>query len=96
MLAEHDAQGLCAFLAQVGVLTGMAESLRSPQCVPTPPSGSEPVTAPHAGVVVFHRTSGERVVAGDVIADVVDASSGNVTQLRCKSDGLLYARCDSR
>ena len=96
LLAEQDAQGLCAFLAQRGVLNGTAEPLRSPQCVPTPLSGSEPITAPHAGVVVFHRTPGERVVAGDVIADVVDALSGNVTQLRCKSDGLLYARCGSR
>lgn len=96
VLAEQDAQGLVAFLAQRGVLTGMAESVRAPQCTPTPLSGSEPITAPHAGVVVFHRNPGERVVAGDVIADVVDALTGNVTQLRCKSDGLLYARCGSR
>jgi len=95
-LAEQDAQGLCAFLAGRGVVTGVADTLRVPQCVPTPLSGSEPITAPHAGVVVFHRTPGERVVAGDVIADVVDALTGNVTQLRCKSDGMLYARCGSR
>jgi hypothetical protein len=80
ILAEQDAQGLCAFLARRGVLTGGADTPR----------------APHAGVVVFHRNPGERVVAGDVIADVVDALTGNVTQLRCKSDGLLYARCGSR
>ncbi len=96
LLAEQDAHGLCAFLAQRGVLKGMADSVRGPQCAPTPLSGSEPITAPHAGVVVFHRNPGERVVAGDVIADVVDALTGNVTQLRCKSDGLLYARCGSR
>ena len=35
-------------------------------------------------------------MAGDVIADVVDALTGTVTPLRCKSDGLLYARCGSR
>lgn len=96
ILAEQDAQGLCAFLARRGVLTGGADTPRVPQCTPTPLSGSEPITAPHAGVVVFHRNPGERVVAGDVIADVVDALTGNVTQLRCKSDGLLYARCGSR
>ncbi len=96
ILAEQDAQGLCTFLAQRGVLTGVADSVRGPQCAPTPLSGSEPITAPHAGVVVFHRNPGERVVAGDVIADVVDALTGDVTQLCCKSDGLLYARCGSR
>ncbi len=96
VLAEQDALGLCAFLAGRGVVTGVADTLRVPQCAPTPLSGSEPITAPHAGVVVFHRTPGERVVAGDVIADVVDALTGTVTQLRCKSDGMLYARCGSR
>jgi predicted deacylase len=96
VLADQDAQGLCAFLAQRGVIVGLSNGLRRPQCAPTPLSGSEPITAPHAGVIVFHRTPGERVNAGDVIADVVDALTGNVTQLRCKSDGLLYARCGSR
>ena len=96
VLAEQDAQGLFVFLAQRGAITGAADSPRVPQCASTPLSGSEPITAPHAGVVVFHRTPGERVAAGDVIADVVDALTGTVTQLRCNSDGLLYARCGSR
>jgi predicted deacylase len=59
-------------------------------------SGSEPITAPHAGVVIFHRSPGEQVQAGDLIADLVDAHTGEVTPLHCKSGGLLYARCGSR
>ena len=99
VLAEQDAQGLITFLGQQGVLkldaSAVAE-LAAPLCKPTPLSGSEPITAPHAGVVVFHRSPGERVTAGDVIADVVNPLNGEVTSLRCKSDGLLYARCGSR
>jgi uncharacterized protein len=101
-LAEQDARGLCAFLAQQGVLhlEGMVDMLaavNAPQlCQPTPLSGSEPVTAPHAGVVVFHRCPGETVQAGDLIADLVNALTGEVTPLRCQSAGLLYGRCGSR
>jgi uncharacterized protein len=65
-------------------------------CASTPLSGSEPITAPSAGVVVFRRQPGDAVVAGDVIADLVDAATGTVTELRCQSAGVLYARCGSR
>ena len=95
-LALQDAKGLCNFLAQCGVLTTQDALLAQALCAPTPLSGSEPITAPHAGVVVFHRQPGDLVVAGDVIADLVDARTGEVTALRCKSGGLLYARCGSR
>ena len=95
-LALQDAVGLCAFLAQYRALSLAVNTEHAPLCVPTPLSGSEPITAPYAGVVVFHRAPGERVAAGDAIADVVDALTGEVTTVRCKSDGLLYARCGSR
>ena len=99
VFAEQDAQGLIAFLGQHGVLnlgSGAPTGGKEPLCKPTPLSGSEPITAPHAGVVVFHRAPGDRVAAGDVIADVVNPVNGDVTPVRCKSDGLLYARCGSR
>ncbi|MBC7917051.1 MAG: succinylglutamate desuccinylase/aspartoacylase family protein [Rhodoferax sp.] len=95
-LAAQDARGLCDFLARRGVIHTAVPNVPVSLCKPTPLSGSEPITAPHAGVVVFHREPGETVVAGDVIADIVDALSGQVTQLRCKSGGVLYARCGSR
>lgn len=102
-LAAQDVQGLCAYLALRGVLTlpedtgaTLERELPTPLCQPTPLSGSEPITAPHAGVVIFHRSPGEQVQAGDLIADLVDAHTGEVTPLHCKSGGLLYARCGSR
>ena len=95
-LAAQDARGLCDFLARRGVIQRPVFELPAAQCAPTPLAGSEPITAPHAGVVVFHREPGETVAAGDVIADIVDALSGEVTPLRCKSGGVLYARCASR
>ena len=95
-LAAQDAQALCQFLAQRGVLSLASTPLPQALCRPTPLSGSEPITAPHAGVVVFHRQPGDQVQAGDLIADLVDALTGEVTALRCQGAGLLYARCGSR
>jgi predicted deacylase len=95
-LAEQDARGLCVFLAGRGVLSLQNAPVPAALCQPTPLSGSEPITAPHSGVVIFHRNPGEQVLAGDHIADLVNAMTGEVTQLHCKSGGLLYARCGSR
>jgi predicted deacylase len=95
-LAMQDACGLYAFLAQCGVLALPPQPVAAPLCQPTPLSGSEPIAAPHAGVVVFHRAPGDVVQAGDLIADLVDALTGEVTPLHCRSGGVLYARCGSR
>ncbi len=95
-LALQDATGLCHFLAHYGAFTSPAAPLPAPQCSATPLSGSEPITAPCAGVVVFHRKPGDVVVAGDVIADLVDAATGAITAVRCKSAGVMFARAGSR
>lgn len=95
-LALQDAQGLCAFLASQGAVAAQPAITRPAQCTSTPLAGSEPIIAPHAGVLVFQRKPGERVAAGDVIVEVVDALTGHVTPVCCVSDGLLYARSGSR
>jgi uncharacterized protein len=95
-LAEADAQALLRFLRRRGVLGGASAVLPAPRCEPTPLAGSEPITAPGAGVLVFHHAPGDRVEAGAVIADLVDVDSGSITPLRCRSAGLLYARTCTR
>jgi len=95
-LARQDALALCDFLALRGVLDIPQKGLPAPRCQPTPLSGSEPITAPVAGVVVFHRAAGDLVQTGDRIADVVDASTGALTPVHCTSSGVLYARCAQR
>ena len=95
-LALQDANGLCSFLAHYGAISAPATALPAPQCSATPLSGSEPITAPCAGVVVFHRKPGDLVVAGDVIADMVDIATGAITPVYCKSGGVMFARAGSR
>jgi len=95
-LAQRDADSLIQFLRMRGVLVRSDAAAAMALCTPTPLAASEPITAPHAGVVVFHRNSGDRVVANEPIADLVDPASGAITTLRCVSAGVMYARCGSR
>jgi uncharacterized protein len=95
-LAARDAAAIIEFLRRRGVVAGALAPLPPALCAPTPLASSEPITAPHAGVVVFHHEPGAQVPAGAVIADVVDVASGAVTPLRCQSAGVLYARIATR
>ena len=63
---------------------------------PTLLASSEPVSAPGAGVVVFHREPGDFVEAGNPVADVVDIDTGATTAVLAQSSGVLYARAATR
>lgn len=94
--AEADAQAIVRYLRHRGVLSGPAAPLPAVQCQPTPLASSEPVTAPSAGVVVFHREPGEWIDAGSPVVDIVDIDSGAVTPVLAQSSGVLYARVATR
>ena len=95
-LARQDAAAIIEFLRRRGVVGGQPAPLPAPLCQPTPLAGSEPVTAPCAGVVVFHCEPGDVIQAGDAVADVVDIDSGQVHTLHAQSSGVLYARIATR
>lgn len=96
VLAEQDARALVRFLTLNGIVRGDIGELPQLLCQPTPLAGSEPLTARSAGVVVFHREPGETVKAGDLIADLVNPETGEITGVHCASGGVLYARNGGR
>ncbi|MYM25540.1 deacylase [Duganella sp. FT135W] len=102
-LARKDAAGLLQFLTLQGLLhandaaaQAAAALLPAPLCAATPLEGVEPLYAPHAGILVYTRELGARVVAGDAIADLIDPVSGEVTVLRAAVDGVFFARSAHR
>ena len=95
-LALQDARAIVEFLRRRGLIAGAPGPLPAALCQPTPLAASEPITAPRAGVVVFHKAPGSRVEAGDVVADLVDVDTGAVEALRAQSAGVLYARVATR
>lgn len=90
-LAETDAAALVRFLRRRGVLSGEAGPLPQALCEATPLAGVERLTAPVAGVVAFHFRPGERVKAGDIVAEVVEPGHAR-HPLHAGVDGILYSR----
>ncbi|MEC5218459.1 putative deacylase [Actimicrobium sp. GrIS 1.19] len=95
-LARADADALLAFLGHAGQLAQTDGAVLAPACQATPLAGVEPIIAPHAGVLVFHATPGQNLQVGDVVADIVDPISSDVTTLRASVAGVLFARTMQR
>jgi predicted deacylase len=93
---RQAAAALVEFLRRRGIVEGTPVPLPPARCRPTPLAASEPVTAPHAGIVIYHRVPGDRVEAGGTIADLIDPVAGTLTPVRAQSAGVLYARSATR
>jgi uncharacterized protein len=99
--AERDARGIVAYLAARGfVKPGPDGSLPAPvaelPCEALPLSGSIPVVAPHGGVLVFAAEPGAQLQQGDLVAELIDPLSGEVTRLTSPVDGRMFARDNRR
>ncbi|NIX75089.1 succinylglutamate desuccinylase/aspartoacylase family protein [Microvirga terricola] len=90
--AKADAAAVLAYLTLRGVVAGEAPAVRQALCTPTPLAASEPVPSPATGMVVFRAEPGARVKAGDVIAEIIDPLTGDVTPARSEADGVMFAR----
>jgi predicted deacylase len=95
-LARKDAHGILHYLALQGVIDMPADSVPPPMCDATPLEAVEPLLAPHAGIVVFLRELGERVAAGDPVADLIEPVSGRATTMRASRPGVFFARTAHR
>ena len=98
--AAADAAALLRFLQRRGVIAGEPGPLPEPRCEPTPLDGVDVLTAPTAGVLVYRKRLGERVNAGEVVAELVDPLGEPVgaarTPIRSAASGLLFARMTER
>ena len=95
--AQADAQAIFAFLEHIAVLAcDQPPHIPAPLCAATPLAGSETLHASAPGVVVFAATVGQTVQAGDLIAEIVDPISGEVSAVHAGVAGVLYARIRDR
>jgi predicted deacylase len=98
--AAADAAALLRFLQRHGVIAGEPEPLPEPRCEPTPLDGVDVLTAPMTGVLVYRKQLGEQVVAGEVVAELVDPLGEPPgparTPIHSKTSGLLFARMSER
>jgi uncharacterized protein len=90
--ARNDAAAIIDFLLLRGLITGPKPTIPPPSCAATPLAGSEPITAPASGIIVFKATVGARLKAGDIVAELIDPVTGLQALARTTTDGVLFAR----
>ncbi|WP_210493732.1 succinylglutamate desuccinylase/aspartoacylase family protein [Microvirga antarctica] len=87
-----DAAALVAFMTLCGAIAGEKPAIPDALCDPTPLAGTEPVVAPSSGMVLFRKDVGDVVMAGDVVAHIIDPLTGVSVEARAATDGVLFAR----
>jgi predicted deacylase len=95
-LAIQDATALVEFLQDTGHVLGQAPAMPAARCAATPLEGVQPLVAPDSGILVFHRAIGDRVNAGDCVADIVDPASSARVPVIAEVGGTLFARLSRR
>ncbi len=98
-LARRDADALMRFLARRGIVAGAPVSPPAFSGIVAPFEATEIVKAPAGGIVVFKKELGDRVVAGDVLAEIVDPVGDGAaarTAVRASTDGRVFARSRHR
>jgi len=98
--AAADAANLVHFLTRRGFIRGQAPELPSLVAPATPLTGVAHIRATTPGVVVFAKAPGDRVAAGDVVAEIVnplaDDAQTRLVQVKAATDGMLFARSADR
>ncbi|MCV2363901.1 succinylglutamate desuccinylase/aspartoacylase family protein [Paucibacter sp. DJ1R-11] len=96
-LAAADAAALIEFLRDTGDVTDRPPAaLEGLACPATALEAVEPIVAPHAGVLVFLKAPGDRVAAGEAVAELIDPLSEQRSLLFARAAGLMFARVSRR
>ena len=89
--AEAYAEGILAFLAEQGLITGDWPAAQHEACDGLPFEGTELLYAPHPGGVSFLRPAGAWVEAGEPLFEVIDPLSDRVSTVCAGTAGVLFA-----
>ncbi len=95
-LTRPDADNLYRFLQRRAVIAGdpgpLPEALTEPRAI----RGLKRLMAPAGGIVVYHRSLGDHVMADEAFCHVVDPQTRQRTAVKAPRPGLLYARRSHR
>jgi predicted deacylase len=90
-LAKQDAENIISFLMHRGVIDGVPPPLPELPYPATPLAGSEALASPVSGVVAFLKRPGDWIQSGDVLAEIINPLTAEVSKLVSQTDGVLYA-----
>lgn len=90
--AKQNAEAIINALIDGGFISGETPPLPALAGKPIPLTGREYLYAPHSGLILYQRELGEWIKAGEVVAEIVDPLTDQLTPLTAENDGLFYAR----
>lgn len=90
--AEKDADAIINALIQGGYIAGIAVEMPVVVNSAIPLATCEYISAPHSGIILHRRNTGEWINPGEVVADILDPLTDKLTPLVAEYGGLLYAR----
>ncbi|SAK97151.1 succinylglutamate desuccinylase/aspartoacylase family protein [Caballeronia calidae] len=90
--AAHDADAIVDYLIARGVIEGGMKDAPPLAQAATPLAGSQQLTAPSSGIVVYRAKVGAVLKAGDAVFDIVDPLTDSVTTVTTSNDGVFYMR----
>lgn len=90
--AAHDADAVVDYLIARGVIEGGMKDAPPLAQAATPLAGSQQLTAPVSGIVVYRAKVGAVLKAGDAVFDIVDPLTDSVTTVTTSNDGVFYMR----
>lgn len=88
-VAMQDAEGLLAFLASVGALTGGPAPAHGP-AEQMPLAGAVEFIAPTGGIVTWVTEPGDRVTEGQLLGHVTDPAARRREEILAPTTGLLF------
>ncbi len=96
-LAATDAQAIVRWLQHIGVLAcQQPPEVPTPRCLATPLAGSQTLTAPSPGIVVFAAEVGQQLQVGDLVVEIIDPIANTTLRLTAGVAGVFYARIRDR
>jgi predicted deacylase len=95
--AQADAQAIFAYLQlEAAVACAIPPNVPPLLCKPTPLAGSQTLRASVPGIIVFAVNVGDSVLAGDLVAEIVDPIAQVAHPVLAGVDGVFYARVRER
>ena len=96
--AAADTAGLWNFLLNRGIVAGVATGVGAFEGDALPLDNIEMIRAPQSGAVLFHKTLGDRVLEGDLLATVIThpGMENGAIEVRAPQAGLIVTRTSAR
>lgn len=91
--SDQDAKALINYLRHLNVVTDQPAEIFNTEVIPaTDLAAVEPLKSNMGGVLVHCVDVGENVVAGQLIAEVINPITDEIQQIRTSQSGLLFSR----